>query len=787
MTVSLEMIAVLAAALVMALTWFVWWHDNGPLRSSLSILCRVLWLWPIFAGLFPRVTSEPVPQQIQLTPVQLFFDDSESIVNDASYPSVLSTIEELESRCVAIGCALKIVKMSDIDARTKNGLSPINESLDSWSLQLDQAKWIVLSDGADSKPSVPWAANLANIGAGAKEGEPSRGMVIAVGDQNQPNIWIDQADFPPFSFDGQPFAMKVGIRRAGGDVKTKELRVQVQVQSGDRTLTSTNALFAVGEESLNLDMVVPPLRRGSELLKVSVLPVPEENALWDNSVVRAIEVLPNTIGVLHLLGSPSWDGRFVRRFLKSEPKYDMISFFILRDRWDSQSVNERELSLIPFPVERLFKEELSNFKVVVIQNFALFEFLQPEYQQNLVDFVKAGGGLLFVGGPRALQNGDLYSSALSTILPFSTSNKDGGAVGGPSSGVRLFGAYESTRDRSGPFYDAEAKYTVQLAEPDENSRSLVTVFDDWAKIAHDLGKAKGLTGIHRLDQVNLKKNGTTVLLDAKLEAGKSIPLAVASYPEKGRALWVFSDSLWRMAIDAKSGVARSTYDEFMAASMNWLLRNELEQPLTVKDVQVSQQRDGRISWNAVVSGPAARYLQLSDAWRFEICGDVQNSAQISATRIGSGEVLLSGSSQSLIERAMRCTLKISGTDAAFGSVNAQARAVVPEQYLDKQLAPSQHRMESLAGLTKAKMERFDGEVVADVSRWLEQHIEAKGGIQPARNRVTRNFFWMFDRPIIWLLLLFLPLEVMIRRWHNIFGQRLNRYRATSNERGSSTT
>src|SRR5690606_10902947 len=121
---------------------------------------------------------------------------------------------------------------------------------------------------------------------------------------------------------------------------------------------------------------------GQHLLSLKVLPVASEVSLWDNVAYAQVEVMPNTVGVLHLLGSPSWDGRFLRRYLKSEPKYDLISFFILRDPWDSQQVSERELSLIPFPVERLFKEELPNFRVVAIQNFTLIQFLQAEFQNN---------------------------------------------------------------------------------------------------------------------------------------------------------------------------------------------------------------------------------------------------------------------------------------------------------------------------------------------------------------------------------------------------------------------
>src|SRR5690606_28967851 len=129
--------------------------------------------------------------------------------------------------------------------------------------------------------------------------------------------------------------------------------------------------------AVDINTLIPPLGRGQHLLTIKALPTAAEAAIWDNSIHKTVEVMPNTVGVLHLLGAPSWDGRFLRRYLKSEPKYDLISFFILRDPGDMQMVNERELSLIPFPVDRLFNEELPNFHTVIIQNFALYQFLEP--------------------------------------------------------------------------------------------------------------------------------------------------------------------------------------------------------------------------------------------------------------------------------------------------------------------------------------------------------------------------------------------------------------------------
>ena len=116
------------------------------------------------------------------------------------------------------------------------------------------------------------------------------------------------------------------------------------------------------------------------------LPTPGEAALWDNTVNAQVEVMPNTVGVLHLLGSPSWDGRFLRRYLKSEPKYDLISFFILRDPWDSQQVNEREHRSGPGGIHLLnglYDAKLDHVPVVAIVGQTARSAVGGAYQQEV--------------------------------------------------------------------------------------------------------------------------------------------------------------------------------------------------------------------------------------------------------------------------------------------------------------------------------------------------------------------------------------------------------------------
>ena len=517
-------------AIALIILWGAWILIYGLRRGSLAIALRCLWTLPVVCAFFPELITIDVPSSISVKPIHVLLDDSDSMKKEGWYQESLEIINELKGDCARSGCQLKVSPLSKRDPSVEKGFSPINEVMGLWSYEVGAEPWLVLTDGGKTKPGMSWDDKLKAMGQGLKG---PRGMIVGFKNPKIENIWIDSSEDTVFSFEGKNVVLAVDVYRSQSET---DLPVQVQISSGadDQHLATSNIAFRQGETHLNVEIPLPPLARGNHFLNIEVLPTASETILWDNQVHRNVEVLPNTIGVLHLLGSPSWDGRFVRRYLKSEPKYDLISFFILRDPVDHQLTNERELSLIPFPVDRLFNQELPNFRSVIIQNFSLYQFLEPNYQNNLVKFVKDGGGVLFIGGPRALSNADYQSSALASILPFE--------VIGPKSGVsptNLLSPISVGAPQSGPYYDPDLKFTIEAADPDENARDLANVYDDWLQVLEDTKLSSPLSGLHHMENVRFKKGEHTPLLNARTEDGRSIPLAVASYPGKGRALWIF--------------------------------------------------------------------------------------------------------------------------------------------------------------------------------------------------------------------------------------------------------
>ena len=527
-----------------------------------------------------------------------------------------------------------------------------------------------------------------------------------------------------------------------------------------------------GAVDASVPLFIPPVAKGQHLLTLRALPTASEKSLWDNVAYSQLEVLPNTVGVLHLLGSPSWDGRFLRRYLKSEPKYDLISFFILRDPWDSQQANERELSLIPFPVERLFREELPNFRVVIIQNFTLFQFLLPEYQNNLVKFVQNGGGLLFVGGPRGLQLPDLTNSPLKAILPFELTET--GTAASPQMELPDIESLEdpATAARSvpkgGPAYDPNYKFQIELAQPESHRRALANVYDDWEQLSESLTSIQNLQGMHRTDRVKFKDDQYTPLLMAKGEDGSKIPLVVASYPGKGRALWVFSDSIWKVAMSGGEKTSRQVYQQFTGSAMTWLMRQDLKKPLLARDLVMRAQPDTKTFWRVTLQGPATRYFRPGPDWNVTVCGAKVIDTAMSIDKTGVDEWELSGSIPRALNGGDQCTFEVDGTHAAFGSVRAVVSSVFPETYTDREIGAAPHKLAELAELTGAKLTLPPEDVIATAIGWVETVADPNGIALPGRFKTHLNHFWVFSRSWFWLLLACLPLEVLVRRWHLLF-------------------
>lgn len=728
----------------------------GFKRAGMLSICRGLWLLPILLSLTPRSESIDLPRALVKTPIHVLLDDSQSM-KEGDFAKAEKMLDKIGSICKENACELKETLLSKENDLTKKGYTPLRQVLESWFGRIGQDPWIVISDGGDSTPQVPWPKEWEGLGQDAQK--KTNGIVLAVEDKTSERLWIEDLTSAPVSFEGKTSRVEVLLQRKRKILKSET--IQLQVSEEDHILHSENVFFPEGQKSLLTPLVLPSLSRGQHEIEVRVLAPPGEKILWDKVAHLSIEVVSNTLGVMHLLGGPSWDGRFLRRYLKAEPKYDLISFFILRDPWDIQAVDERELSLIPFPVARLFNEEIGKFRTIVLQNFNLLQFLISQHQENLVRFVKEGGALFFFGGERALQSRDLLSSPLRDLLPFELKED-----------LSKFNAWESSEElmnKSGPWYDKNLSFKIVPAETSPEKLALADVYEEWSLHADQIKELNGLKGMHHMENVRFKA-GHTPLLDALTPDGKRIPLAVASYPGKGRAIWFFTDQIWRFAMTAQTEISRSVYNQLMESSFSWLMRHDFRKALSASRFQVQSWGVNKpLEWSVDLDGPAVRYLEAGKKWQFRVCGQSIDLHKSLLKKLGLTRASVSGRLEARLIKSKTCALEIRGEHPAFGSLFESMTTKIPDLIKDENLGVSELKMQQIAEITGAQffsLREWD-KILAFIETWLGEKTGHHGVQVPARSRTVWNNYWIFDSWWYFLLLLFLPLELVIRRWHKL--------------------
>jgi hypothetical protein len=798
----MAMIVLLWIVFISLISWY-WTRDIGLTRSLGAGLCRAGWTLPIILSLYPETVTKRIPGTVALQPVHILVDDSDSMASKdpsggSSSAAVKSLLKRVDDVCLQFGCLPKITLLSESASETKNGFSPLSRVIEPWLYKTGGEPWMILSDGGDFRPSTGWDDRLKGRGedmsnqrqrpySNNSNRKKTLGLIGAFGSPRFPGISVESVMLAPLAFEGKNIQLSATIERvnqqsAGISGGAGAQRVQVQALLDGHVVASTEALFGDGAESANIEMSFSAPKRGPHTVTIKALAVAGELDTWDNSQTRVLDVMPNTVGVLHLLGSPAWDGRFMRRFLKAEPKFDVISFFILRDPWDSQQVSEREMSLIPFPVERLFKEELVNFRVIVMQNFTLMRFLQPEYQENLAKFVKDGGGLLFIGGPRALTETDTTSSSLAGLLPFTV--ESGAAL--PNKVPRNPMQMDEGFGGMGSSWDPEASFKVEMAAPEASRRSLANVYETWLSLGGRLSSVSSMKGLHRMETLKFREKEITPLLNARTKDGRVVPLAVASYPGKGRALWVFSDSLWRLAMSSNPLNARSDYHEFMDGALSWLTRGDMKGTLTVRDFKIMQSMDqtGKLKWHASFYGPAARHLKSAATIRLSVCGVVVPSDLISFGAASGESIEADGEVNASLGDGALCSLRLDADHPSFGSLNVSGWSVVPETLPDARIGPSAIKLKQLAKLTGAGFVDASTERSREIEEWLQIWGASDGKALPDKMKSTREFYWPLELTWVWLLFLLLPVEVILRRWHLIVGNVRDRSGVGQSDAGS---
>ncbi|HEX7452615.1 MAG TPA: glutamine amidotransferase, partial [Polyangiaceae bacterium] len=159
-------------------------------------------------------------------------------------------------------------------------------------------------------------------------------------------------------------------------------------------------------------------RAGARLVEVAIEPPEGDTIVENNTRILDFAVTRDRLRLLHVAGRPTYDVRALRMWLKSDESVDLVAFFILRtDEDNTETSDDSELALIPFPVDELFTEHLPSFDAVILQDIDAVTYKLARHLPALAEYVRGGGGLIMVGGPSAFAGGGYARSPLEAVLP----------------------------------------------------------------------------------------------------------------------------------------------------------------------------------------------------------------------------------------------------------------------------------------------------------------------------------------------------------------------------------
>jgi uncharacterized membrane protein len=367
------------------------------------------------------------------------------------------------------------------------------------------------------------------------------------------DLRIAEVKAPEFAFRGRELKLDLTVKASGLKGKT----VPLYFNRGRNLVTSRSVHINADDFEQKITLSFTPQDLGTHSFSL-VLPVqPGEQISQNNQKEFKIDVHRDKLRVLTLSGAPAWNYRFLRMALKQDPLIDLVSFVFLRTPTDSVDVPDSRLSLIPFPIDDLFLDELKNFDVVVLDDFSHRSYFNPVYLERLRDFVRDGGGLAMFGGVRSFDSGGYGESALKEALPVELDGK---------------GAYQNGSSWR-PALTAAGKahpITRLLANPRLNEET-------W-------GKMPPLTAYN---QVRAARGET--LLTANGDGTGALPLLTVGRFGKGRTLALMSDEAWRWNfIAAGNRDTPQNHLKLIRQSVRWLAQEPAFEQVQIRPVPLAK-------------------------------------------------------------------------------------------------------------------------------------------------------------------------------------------------------
>jgi len=522
---------------------------GGPRDRAVLLALRLAGLAIVVVALMHPilVVSEAVPQR---NVVGVLVDDSRSMrIADLSGTTradavrhLLGTRDSSLYRALADKFVVRLFRFSGNGERVaqlgdltydgvRTQLGPALEAARQELTGVPLSGLVLVSDGADNSTG---SLTDAVMSLGARHVP-----VFTVGmgrERFTKDIEVSRVEAPRNVLKGASLVVDVLVAQRGytGD------KVQMIVEDGGRIVSTQSVTLSGDGEAIPVRVRVPTTEAGARVLTFRIPPQPGEMVAQNNTQQAIVNVSDRREKILYIEGEPRSEMRFLRNAVRDDKNLQIVTLQRLaKDQFRRFSVDDSLDLVAGFPKTR---DELFAYKGIILGSIEASYFTGDQLRM-LADFVsERGGGLLALGGRRALGEGGFAGTPVAEVLPVDLG-------GGPN-------------DKSGYFSELKVDVTVP-----GSMHAATQIADAESTSAKRWKTMPAVTSVNRIGRA---RPGATVLLTGTPTKGgeRQTVLAFQRYGRGKAIAFPVQDSwLWQMLND----VDDVTFESYWRQLLRWLV------------------------------------------------------------------------------------------------------------------------------------------------------------------------------------------------------------------------
>jgi uncharacterized membrane protein len=397
------------------------------------------------------------------------------------------------------------------------------------------AGMVLISDGADNTASMPGATPMLEQLL-ALRARQIPVYAIGVGSERfARDIELARVEVPGTVLREASILVEVVLTQRG----YSGTKVPVVVEDSGRIIGSRDVALPKDGEATVVRIRVPASEKGARLLKVRV-PVQDGEMVKENNDRDAIVVVSDRREkFLYLEGEPRYELKFIRQAVEDDKNLQIVTLLrSAKDKFLRMSVDDSVELATGFPKTR---EELFSYRGIILGSVEA-SFFTVDQLRMLSDFVSVrGGGLLALGGRRALAEGGFAGTPLADALPVEL-----GPPAGSDSGATWITVAPTA---AGVLHPA-----TQLAPNDSATAGL------WRQ----------MPALTTVNAIGRPKPGATVLLEGRIEGERRAqPTLTFQRFGRGKAIVFATQDAWHWQMDQTVPVEDQRHETFWRQLLRW--------------------------------------------------------------------------------------------------------------------------------------------------------------------------------------------------------------------------